>query len=652
MPSWPPTSLMPCYGQRLATAGRPAVLNCLAPPSEMPPSWPPTAARVAKARALLDTIGDLEDPQVGLRLLRSCAGHSRMIHNLRCTPPQPQLPSLQEFDSKVRRSFTSLTGLHLDQLQWDQAARGLALAGLGLRSVVRDAPACCLASIGASDGACAQLDPAFHSSPPHTHSEAVEALRMLNGQVTDQLARAQTETGVCCAGGERTTRHNALRDAICVWADRAGLQPEKGKPGLLIPQRPEDTSSARRRPADMFVPSYLGSPTAFDLAVTAPSRQETLGEAARASLVAATAYAAVKRTHLDTAAACRSHGFDFQPLVVETTGAWEPASAAFLRRLARAAAAHEGGQVDLHAGLLQELSVITRTFRARAILRRQTELALTGSVSGRIADYFVFLQVSARAASSVTGVSIGGDRGGDAGQVSHSFVERGIGLLIELACSCSSVLSNACCESRACYIGVHDSLEKVSVQERVISLVDEAMMKMRAPASKVSVQERVISLVDEAMMKMRAPASDQKNQREASPFLHVHVSLPCTGGSPLQNFSGGKFVKEHEKIFFSLVDAVEKILSRLLKQKFTASFELPNSNRYWSHPKVVRAVQAWFPSRAVVHACAMGIEGVPGLPIKKAFRLNFSDFALSEKYPRKFARYFVRTLCVLALEGD
>ena len=160
-------------------------------------------------------------------------------------------------------------------------------------------------------------------------------------------------------------------------------------------------------------------------------------------------------------------------------------------------------------------------------------------------------------------------------------------------------------------------------------------------------------------------------------FLHVHVSLPCTGGSPLQNFSGGKFVKEHEKVFFMLLDAMEKVLSRLLKQEFTVSFELPNSNRYWSHPKLARVAESWFQFRSVVHACAMGIEGVPGLPIKKAFRImsnseelckrlekrfvcdcdfhasfNFSDFALSEKYSRKFARFFIRTLCVLALEGD
>ena len=261
---------------------------------------------------------------------------------------------------------------------------------------------------------------------------------------------------------------------------------------------------------------------------------------------------------------------------------------------------------------------------------------------------------SSAAPSAVAGVEVEGQN-----SVSHVFIERGIGLFVELACSHFSVLSKACQESRASYIGVHDHLEKVSVQDRVISLVDEALKMMTTSASR----ER----------QLNREAKDQGLRL----FLHVHVSLPCTGGSPLQNFSGGKFVKEHEKVFFMLLDAMEKVLSRLLKQEFTVSFELPNSNRYWSHPKLARVAESWFQFRSVVHACAMGIEGVPGLPIKKAFRImsnseelckrlekrfvcdcdfhasfNFSDFALSEKYSRKFARFFIRTLCVLALEGD
>jgi len=33
--------------------------------------------------------------------------------------------------------------------------------------------------------------------------------------------------------GERTLRHNAIRDVVHVWIDRAGLNPEKERPDLL-----------------------------------------------------------------------------------------------------------------------------------------------------------------------------------------------------------------------------------------------------------------------------------------------------------------------------------------------------------------------------------------------------------------------------------
>lgn len=67
--------------------------------------------------------------------------------------------------------------------------------------------------------------------------------------------------------------------------------------------------------------------------------------------------------------------------------------------------------------------------------------------------------------------------------VSHDFIEKGDGFFIELACSHSNVLSRACQESRASYIRVHDRLEKVSVQDGVISLADEALRMMTTSTS-------------------------------------------------------------------------------------------------------------------------------------------------------------------------
>ena len=60
--------------------------------------------------------------------------------------------------------------------------------------------------------------------------------------------------------GKKTLRHTAMRNAICKWVDRAGLQPDKERASLLLPQRPEDTGAEHRRPADIYLPSLHDSP--------------------------------------------------------------------------------------------------------------------------------------------------------------------------------------------------------------------------------------------------------------------------------------------------------------------------------------------------------------------------------------------------------
>ena len=173
--------------------------------------------------------------------------------------------------------------------------------------------------------------------------------------------------GMCMAGGERTLRHNALRDLVHSWAERGCLRPEREKAGLLLPQRPDDAASARRRPADVFLPSFLGRPTALDFAVTAPQRLDALGGSGNTS--AAEAYGAYKRRHLDTADACAAQHVTFLPMVIETTGAWAPEAAQALAHISRAAGGGAGGPT-----LLQETCVLVRSWRGRAALRRRAEL--------------------------------------------------------------------------------------------------------------------------------------------------------------------------------------------------------------------------------------------------------------------------------------
>ena len=414
-----------------------------------------TAARVAKAASLLEALAELDGPQVGVRLLRACAGYTRMVHSMRCTPPASQNRALAEFDAHARQCFGSLTRIHLTTAQWAQALRGFSQAGLGLRSSARHAPAAFLASVGASLSACADLDAGFSQLEALASSDVVDALTALNASLDDGISLQQavaskqhdlsklldaaswnaqlghatlaeraallSECGpgaraflaglpsgrtrmekpvfvaevrvrlgvpdaltdewcprcdavldrhshhaaVCVAGGERTQRHNAVRDLVYT------------RPGLLLPQTPDDTSSARRRPADVYLPALAGSPAALDFAVTAPQRQETIALASKKTGAAAAAYARHKEQHLDTANACRTQGITFVPMVVETTGEWDAGASKVLKHIACAVAARTGEEADHTYGIfVQQLCVVVRSFRARAALRRRAEASV------------------------------------------------------------------------------------------------------------------------------------------------------------------------------------------------------------------------------------------------------------------------------------
>ena len=426
-----------------AAIGRPAHLQAHA------------AARVAGAQQLLEAVGALPDPQVALRLLRASAGYARLVHTMRCCPPAGHAAALQAFDELVQESFSALSGLHLEPEQWQQAARGFAQAGLGLRSTQAHAPAAYLASVGSSSQHCQELDAGYwvgHSGDvaaalselnahlsPACHLTSAGALALSQRELSQRIDAAswgsQLDTatpvdkatllseatpgarafltcvpsgrtkmepavfnaelrarlrvpesgadtwcpkcdaildtyghhaGMCMAGGGRVLRHNALRDLVFSWCERGCLRPEREKVGLLLPQRPDDVRSARRRPADVFLPAFLGRPTAIDFAITAPQRLDVLGSQGGAS--AASVYTDHKKRHLDTAAACAAQHVEFLPLVAETTGAWAPEAAKALDHISRAAGASHGST------LLQEACVLIRTWRARAALRRRAEL--------------------------------------------------------------------------------------------------------------------------------------------------------------------------------------------------------------------------------------------------------------------------------------
>ena len=187
---------------------------------------------------------------------------------------------------------------------------------------------------------------------------------------------------VCPCGGDRTKRHNRLRNQVFHFCAGAGLNPELEKPGLLQP-RPcigalsengvSPTDSSARRPADVYLPRWRqGMPLALDFAVTSGLRHDTV----RASMLDATApltmYEDHKRNHLDTARLCSEEGLAFAPVVVEAGGgAWGPTAQKIYSELAQTKSLITGESKSVILNqLFQNLGVTLHRENARSILKR------------------------------------------------------------------------------------------------------------------------------------------------------------------------------------------------------------------------------------------------------------------------------------------
>ncbi|CAK0792492.1 unnamed protein product [Prorocentrum cordatum] len=117
-------------------------------------------------------------------------------------------------------------------------------------------------------------------------------------------------TLVCPCSGDRTVRHNRLRDSVFEDALRGHMGPEREKPGLL-PERPRDDGTppssgggdapgvarSRRRPAGAFFLRALGgTPAALDFACTSGLRADVLRDAATNPESVLSAYEDFKRS--------------------------------------------------------------------------------------------------------------------------------------------------------------------------------------------------------------------------------------------------------------------------------------------------------------------------------------------------------------------
>ncbi len=187
---------------------------------------------------------------------------------------------------------------------------------------------------------------------------------------------------VCSCGGDRTKRHNLLRNEVFFFCRSAGLNPELERQGLLQP-RPLmgaalENGAARdpngnRRPADVYLPRWQqGAPAALDLAVTSGLRPGMVDNSAHNGASATLAYEDFKREYMDTGQACEAEGIKFIPVIVEAHGGgWGPLAHKVRNELAKRKSTITGElKSTVACQPLQSPSIILRRENARAILRR------------------------------------------------------------------------------------------------------------------------------------------------------------------------------------------------------------------------------------------------------------------------------------------
>ena len=182
---------------------------------------------------------------------------------------------------------------------------------------------------------------------------------------------------VCQCGGDRTVRHNGIRDQVYQEAKAGGQRVEREKQGLL-PARPSEdgllANSQARRPADVWIhPRSSEKAWALNFAcISGLCVPNLVNDDAEVSAIFCD-YETYKKTYKDTEKQCEAQGIEFKPMVVEAhAGGMPPHLRKVIERIAEETAPlHFQEKEVVSLRIAQRISVSLQRETARAVLRRQ-----------------------------------------------------------------------------------------------------------------------------------------------------------------------------------------------------------------------------------------------------------------------------------------
>ena len=131
--------------------------------------------RVAKIKASVGRLCDLEDSQMETTLLRSCLSLPKFIFALRTCPPNFITRSTASFDEVMREALADIAGGPLTDWSWQKATLPSSLGGLNLRLANQHAPAAYVSSVSEC-GSLAAMILGFPLPPPPLLSDAISSL--------------------------------------------------------------------------------------------------------------------------------------------------------------------------------------------------------------------------------------------------------------------------------------------------------------------------------------------------------------------------------------------------------------------------------------------------------------------------------------------
>jgi hypothetical protein len=174
-----------------------------------------------------------------------------------------------------------------------------------------------------------------------------------------QTINVYGDHATCCAKkGDLVIRHNALRNLVNAIACDGVLNPHMEKKGILGP-------TSGRRPGDVSIPDWSGSPLAIDVAVTSPIIKASVRVNSPCEEYAA------NQKHRKYDASFEGSNYSFCAMVFETFGAVNQEGEEVLRQIFRYAAKHLGREFSSYCvRAWARVSCTLQRSVAQAILNR------------------------------------------------------------------------------------------------------------------------------------------------------------------------------------------------------------------------------------------------------------------------------------------